>query len=78
MIGMMAPRIADRFTQDERDLLLHDSISTFYVDAGGVCRIEMLVTLYQENDLGADDISYQTANRLLHFQNLDMSNEIIF
>ena len=33
--GLLPPAPADRFTRQERDLLLRDGISTFTVDQGG-------------------------------------------
>jgi phage tail sheath gpL-like len=55
----------DRFTNEERNLLLFDGISTNNVDAGGVVRLERLITMYQENPLGADDPSYLDVTTLL-------------
>lgn len=48
----------DRFTLQERNLLLFDGIATTYVDEGGVMRTERLVTTYKTNAAGADDIAY--------------------
>jgi phage tail sheath gpL-like len=56
--GIIAPLEANRFTMEERNLLLYDGISTFMVDAGGQVRIERVITTYQKNEFGADDISY--------------------
>lgn len=56
--GVLPPAEADRFTLEERNLLLFDGISTFTVDAGGVVRCERLLTTYQENGFGAPDIAY--------------------
>lgn len=56
--GILAPKITDRFTLDERNLLLYSGISTFKVDADGTVRIERVVTTYQTNPAGADDPSY--------------------
>lgn len=56
--GLLPPAEAHRFTRAERDLLLHDGISTFTVDAGGVVRIERLITMYQTDAYGLDDVSY--------------------
>jgi phage tail sheath gpL-like len=58
LTGMPAPAEADRYTQAEQNIHLYDGIATFYVDAGGVCRVQRLVTTYQTNPLGAEDVSY--------------------
>lgn len=55
--GILPPTEADRYTRPERDLLLRDGISTFTVDQGNVL-IERVVTTYQTNAYGIDDISY--------------------
>lgn len=55
----------DRFTNEERNLLLFDGIATNIVDAGGVIRLERLITTYQENPLGADDVSYLDVTTML-------------
>lgn len=56
--GVLPPAQADRFTRQERDLLLRDGISTFLVDQGGNVLIERVVTTYQTNAYGIDDVSY--------------------
>ena len=56
--GILPPVEAHRWTRLERDLLLRDGISTYSVDAGGVVRIERLITMYQTDASGLDDISY--------------------
>ncbi|MHC1701801.1 MAG: phage tail sheath subtilisin-like domain-containing protein [Humidesulfovibrio sp.] len=56
--GILAPAEADRFTMSENNLLLFDGISTFTVDAGGVVRIQRLITTYKQNAAGADDAAY--------------------
>lgn len=53
--GLVAPKLEDQFTRDQRDALLHDGISTFTVDASGVCRIERAITTYQLDLNGLDD-----------------------
>jgi phage tail sheath gpL-like len=64
LTGLMAPVIADRFTFQERDILLRSGISTFTVDEGGLVRIERVITTYRENPFGAPDISYLDLNTL--------------
>ncbi len=58
LTGLMPPAEEDRFTREERDLLLNDGIATHVVDAGGVVRIERLITTYQVNAQAVPDISY--------------------
>jgi phage tail sheath gpL-like len=54
--GIKPPAREDRFTFDERNLLLFDGISTYTVDAGGNVLIEAQITMYQEDAQGnADD-----------------------
>lgn len=60
--GLLAPPEESRFTRAERDLLLHDGISTFTVPRGGVPVIERVITTYQENAQGVPDISYLDLN----------------
>ncbi|SOD42331.1 phage tail sheath subtilisin-like domain-containing protein [Nitrosovibrio sp. Nv4] len=56
--GLLPPSEKERFTRDERNLLLKDGISTFLVDAGGRVLIERVITTYQTNSFGVEDISY--------------------
>ena len=55
---VLPPPSSDRFTREERDLLLYDGISTFTVDTTGNVLIERLITTYQTNVLGIPDASY--------------------
>lgn len=59
------PAPAERFIWSERNLLLFDGISTLNVDAGGVVRIERLITMYQVNPANAPDPSYLDVETLL-------------
>lgn len=61
----LPPVEADRFTQEERNLLLYDGIATTTVDAGGVMRVERMVTTYKSNAAGAADTSYLDVETLL-------------
>ena len=63
--GILAPKETDRFIQAERNLLLFDGISTFTVDAGGLVRIERLITMYKTNPSGTVDTSYLDVTTLL-------------
>ncbi|WP_230368820.1 hypothetical protein [Paludibacterium denitrificans] len=55
--GVMAPRLKDRFSRQERELMLKDGISTTTVDAGGNVILERVITNYQKNVMGIDDES---------------------
>jgi phage tail sheath gpL-like len=59
------PIEADRFTFNERNLLLGDGISTTSAPAGGIVQISQLVTTYQTAPSGAADESYRLVNTLL-------------
>ena len=56
--GIMPPAIPDRWTLEERNLLLFDGIATFTATAGGGVAIEREVTTYQKNAYNVDDPSY--------------------
>lgn len=60
--GVLAPSEESRFTREERDLLLHDGISTFLTGPDGAVRIERVITTYQVNAYGIEDISYLDLN----------------
>lgn len=60
--GVLPPAIADRWTMEERNLLLYDGISTFTVDGGGNVLIEQAITMYQENAYGVADTSFLKVN----------------
>jgi phage tail sheath gpL-like len=62
LTGVMAPLQQDRFTAQERELLLKDGISTYVVDAGGNVVIERAITTYQVNAQGLDDIAWLDVN----------------
>ena len=65
LYGIIPPREENRFTLEENNSLLYDGISTFYVDNGGVVRIQRAITMYQKNALGAADIAYLDVNTML-------------
>lgn len=54
--GVLPPAVEARFSRSERDLMLHDGISTATVDDGGVVRIERVITTYQTRN-GVEDTS---------------------
>lgn len=63
-VWCLPPVAADRFTNEERNLLLFDGIATTKVDAGGVMQIERLITTYKTNTAGGSDISYLDSETL--------------
>ena len=77
--GVLAPRVEDRFTMQENNLLLYDGISTHSVDAGGVVRIQRLITTYKVNAQGAEDIAYLdvTTPLTLAYLRYDFRNYIL-
>lgn len=79
LTGILPPAQADRFTMQERNLLLYDGISTFNVDAGGVVRLERVITTYKTNAAGADDPSYLDVMTpmLLGYLRYDFRNYIL-
>jgi phage tail sheath gpL-like len=60
-----APAEVDRFTLEERNLLLFDGVSTLKVAAGGTVQVERLMTTYQTNAAGAADASYAAVETML-------------
>lgn len=63
LTGLMPPAVADRWNDDERNLLLWDGISTYTVTSDGKCLIELQITMYQLNASGLNDVSYLFINR---------------
>ncbi|MFA6971638.1 MAG: phage tail sheath subtilisin-like domain-containing protein [Gallionella sp.] len=59
---VMAPAEADRFIDSERNLLLHDGISTIIFDPSGLAMVEQVVTTYQTNTFGLTDVSLLKLN----------------
>ena len=56
--GLLPPAIPDRFTFEERNILLNYGIATSRVNADGTVSIERAVTNYKKNAAGAVDPSY--------------------
>ncbi|OQS44028.1 phage tail sheath C-terminal domain-containing protein [Chromobacterium haemolyticum] len=55
--GVLSPRLKDRFSRNERELLLRDGISSTVVDSGGKVFLERVITNYQKSPFGIDDES---------------------
>lgn len=62
LVGILPALEEDRFTLEERNMLLFDGIATSYVDSGGVVRIEAVITTFKENAFGSPDTSYLYLN----------------
>lgn len=60
-----APLVEDRFTIEERNLLLRDGIATTVTDRSGTVRIERVITTYQLNAAGAPSVAYLDVNTRL-------------
>jgi phage tail sheath gpL-like len=56
--GVLPPAVGDRWTKEERNLLLYDGIATYSVETDGTVRIEREITMYQTNSYGLADPSY--------------------
>lgn len=56
--GILPPAIQDQFTDEERNLLLFDGISTYVINADGTVAIEMQITTYQVNAAAVPDTSW--------------------
>lgn len=65
LAGILAPNETEKFTDAERNTLLFDGISTNFTDAGGLVRIERLISTFQTNAFGGADTSYLDMNTLL-------------
>jgi phage tail sheath gpL-like len=62
--GLLAPAIGDRYTRDERNVLLYTGVATTTATVDGLVQIERLVTTYRTNPLGVADRSYLDAETL--------------
>lgn len=79
LVGIHPPTSSERFTLTERNALLYDGVTTTSVDSSGKVRIERVITTYQTNAAGADDIAYLDANTLftLMYIRYDFRNTIL-
>lgn len=58
LVGIVAPRIPNRFALADRNVLLYDGIATLRYDRTGVVQIERLITTYKTNAAGAGDATF--------------------
>lgn len=56
--GVLAPPMADQLLLAERNVLLYSGVATTQVDAGGVVRLERVITTFKEDAVGNPDESY--------------------
>lgn len=56
--GLLPAQKTSIWTQSQRNTLLFDGISTHIVDSGGNIFIERLITTFQTNTAGVQDVSY--------------------
>jgi phage tail sheath gpL-like len=59
--GCLPTAVGDRFTDTERNTLLFNGIATTVAAAGGVVRLNRLISTYRKNAAGADDTAYLDA-----------------
>lgn len=65
MVNALAQPLGDRFTIQERNLLLYDGIGTTVTGAGDVMKLERPITTYQVNEADAPDAAYLDTTTLL-------------
>lgn len=58
LTGIKAPAREDRWSLEERNILLWDGIATYRVTEDGTVQIEREITMYQHNSWGLADPSY--------------------
>ncbi|WP_317201483.1 phage tail sheath subtilisin-like domain-containing protein [Janthinobacterium sp.] len=56
--GVLAPPLQSRFLLTDRNTMLYDGISTFFVGDDGTVYLENVITTYQKNAFGSPDNSY--------------------
>jgi len=64
LVGIDAPKIADRFDIAERNTALYDGISTYHVRRDGTVAIDRLITTYQTNAWGSADATWLDVNTM--------------
>lgn len=62
LVGFLPPLEADRWTREERQLLLESGIATVEVDAAGRLVIERTASTWTKNAVGSPDIAFRDAN----------------
>ena len=62
LTDILAASESERFTNEERNILLFDGIATSTVDSGQNVRLEAMITTFKENAFGSPDESYLFLN----------------
>lgn len=65
MSHAVAPAEADQWSNEERNLLLFDGVSTTKRTVGGGVALERMITTYQTSPAGADDTAYLDVTTML-------------
>lgn len=65
LVGIRGSTPSDRFTHQERDLLLHNGVATIITDEFGTVRVERLITTNRLNSSGAASTAFLDVNTLL-------------
>lgn len=70
---------SERRVYSERNTLLYGGVATHTIDAGGLIRVERLITTYQTNASGVDDPSYLdvTTMRTLSYMRYTVRNMVL-
>lgn len=61
---VIAPKIADRFNTQERQVLYYDGIASYHVERDGTVSIDRLITTYQVNEWGSPDATWLDVNTI--------------
>lgn len=79
VVGLLPASKKDRFTMEERNLLLFDGISTCIADDFGALKLERVITTYKKNAAGADDVAYLDVTTVytLDYLRYDLKNTIL-
>ena len=79
LVGVVGPKMSERFTQAQRNALLYKGLSTFVVSQDGQLRIERLITTYQTSPSGAQTDAYLDCETLftLSYLRFDLRNMIL-
>jgi len=77
--GVLAPKVEDRFTFSENDILLKNGIATLQVRSDGTVAIQRMIMNYQKDSFGSPDTAFLDANTrfTLMFLRFDFRNTIL-
>lgn len=77
LLGIIGADVADRFTFQERNLLLKGGVATVVTDEQGVVRVERLISTNRTNEVGAPTTAFYDVNTLttLSFLRWDFRNK---